>query len=465
MPIQVSYPGVYLEEIPGGQPVVAGVSTASTAFVDFFSRGPMNTAVRVVSMQDVERIFGGLHRRSEASYGLRQYFLNGGQEAWLIRAGDGLAKPAELRVPIRTPGLPARVKASFEDFQAARKAADEAVEAAKAANKALQDLQKEGLSDQEREQGVDDLRSNSRQAAELTKAAAAATRKAAVQARAASDELAIAIAKVKAASGPVADRTAMAAEKAAEAAQASADAAEATSDITGVALRAEPVAEAALRTSAAARTAQAAANEIKAVLDAATAAEAAAAAARVGGPVALKAAGVLHKTDVGGVRLGLVTPEEVAAAYDDMVARVGGDMTGALVQGMAEPGVETIAGVVRDPSFGPLVVFGLGGIATELVGDRTLGVAPLTDRDAGDLVRLLRSWPLFSGYRGAPAVDIAGLEDILLRLSVLGEQVPEVAEMDLNPVIAGPGGVVAVDWRIRIVPAERHPERDLRRLR
>ena len=196
-----------------------------------------------------------------------------------------------------------------------------------------------------------------------------------------------------------------------------------------------------------------------------SAAEAAAAAARVGGPVALKAAGVLHKTDVGGVRLGLVTPEEVAAAYDDMVARVGGDMTGALVQGMAEPGVETIAGVVRDPSFGPLVVFGLGGIATELVGDRTLGVAPLTDRDAGDLVRLLRSWPLFSGYRGAPAVDIAGLEDILLRLSVLGEQAPEVAEMDLNPVIAGPGGVVAVDWRIRIVPAERHPERDLRRLR
>jgi acyl-CoA synthetase (NDP forming) len=92
-------------------------------------------------------------------------------------------------------------------------------------------------------------------------------------------------------------------------------------------------------------------------------------------------------------------------------------------------------------------------------------VAPLTDRDAADMVRSLRSWPLLSGYRGAPPVDVAGLEDVLLRLSVLGEQVPEVAEMDLNPVIAGPGGVVAVDWRIRIVPAERHPERDLRRLR
>jgi uncharacterized protein len=269
MPIQVSYPGVYLEEIPGGQPVVAGVSTASTAFVDFFSRGPMNTAVRVASMQDVERIFGGLHRRSEASYGLRQYFLNGGQEAWLIRAGDGLARPGELRVPIRTPGLPARVKASFEDFQAARTAADEAKNAATAAGEALQKLQSSGITDEEREQGVDSLRSNSRQAAELTKAAAAATRKAAVQARAASDELAIAIAKVKAASGPVADRTAMAAEKSAEAADASAKAAKAASDVTAVAQRADPVAEAALRASAGARTAQQAASQIKAVLDAA----------------------------------------------------------------------------------------------------------------------------------------------------------------------------------------------------
>ncbi|HVW31369.1 MAG TPA: GNAT family N-acetyltransferase, partial [Acidimicrobiia bacterium] len=116
----------------------------------------------------------------------------------------------------------------------------------------------------------------------------------------------------------------------------------------------------------------------------ASAAEAAGAAARIGRPVALKVAGVLHKTDVGGVRLGLATPEAVAAAYDEMasaLAEAGQTMTGAHVQAMADPGVETIAGVVRDPAFGPLVMFGLGGVAAELVGDTALRVAPLTDED------------------------------------------------------------------------------------
>jgi acyl-CoA synthetase (NDP forming) len=197
----------------------------------------------------------------------------------------------------------------------------------------------------------------------------------------------------------------------------------------------------------------------------ASAAYAAAAAARIGGPVALKAKGVLHKTDVGGVRLDLATPEAAAAAYEEMAGRLGGAIEGAVVQAMAEPGMETIAGAVQDPGFGPLIVFGLGGVATELLGDRALGVVPLTDRDAADLVRSLRSSPLLTGYRGSPPVDMAALEDLLLRLSVLAEQLPEVAEMDLNPVVASPSGILAVDWRIRVAPAERHPERDLRRLR
>ena len=98
MPIRVSYPGVYVEEIPGGQPTTAGVSTASTAFIDFFARGPMKKAVRVTSMGDVNRIFGGLHLKSEASYGLKQYFLNGGQEAWVVRAGDD--HEADLRFAV-----------------------------------------------------------------------------------------------------------------------------------------------------------------------------------------------------------------------------------------------------------------------------------------------------------------------------------------------------------------------------
>ena len=199
-----------------------------------------------------------------------------------------------------------------------------------------------------------------------------------------------------------------------------------------------------------------------------SAGEAAEAAARIGGPVALKVAGVLHKTDVGGVRLGLDSPEDVAAAYDEMAARVaaaGQQMTGAHVQAMAAPGAEMIAGLVRDPAFGPLVMFGLGGVAAELVGATALQVAPLTDQDAAELVRGLRSSPLLFGYRGAAPVDTAALEDLLLGLSVLGQQVPELVELDLNPVIARPDSVVAVDWRMRLAPADRHPGHGLRRLR
>jgi acyl-CoA synthetase (NDP forming) len=197
----------------------------------------------------------------------------------------------------------------------------------------------------------------------------------------------------------------------------------------------------------------------------ASAADASAVAAGIVGPVALKAGGVLHKTDVGGVHLGLATPEAAAAAYVEMAARLGGAMSGGFVQAMAAPGVETIAGVVRDPAFGALIVFGVGGVTTELLGDRALGVAPLTDRDAADMVRSLRSSALLSGYRGSPPVDMGALEDLLLRLSVLGEQLPEVVEMDLNPVIAGPSGIHTVDWRIRVAHAERRFEQDLRRLR
>jgi acetyl coenzyme A synthetase (ADP forming)-like protein len=200
----------------------------------------------------------------------------------------------------------------------------------------------------------------------------------------------------------------------------------------------------------------------------ASAAEAVAAAAAAGGPVALKAAGVLHKTDVGGVRLG-VTADTAASAYDEMADRVeragAGPLQGAYVQAMTAPGVETIAGVVRDPSFGPLVMFGLGGTAAELIGDRVLRVAPLSVEDADEMVRSLRSSPLLFGYRGAAPADVVGLADVLLRLSMLGQQVPELAELDLNPVIAGPNGVRVVDWRVRLAPTNPQTGGDLRRLR
>jgi|GEM_PF-586799 len=278
MPIQVSYPGVYLEEIPGGQPVVSGVSTASTAFVDFFARGPMNKAVRITDMQAFERNFGGLDKRSEASYGLSQYFLNGGQEAWVIRTGDGSAVASTMGVPIKTPGLQARVQFSADDYQKAKDAAASAQDAADKAAKALQALQ-DAKTDQETDQGLSNLQGSTSEAAKYTQEAAEATREAAVQAKAASDELALAIAKAAAASGPTASRSQMAAQASADAAQASANAAEQTNVIAAVAQRTDPVATNALKISNRATAAQMQADQSVTALKAAGKAEDAAKAA------------------------------------------------------------------------------------------------------------------------------------------------------------------------------------------
>jgi acyl-CoA synthetase (NDP forming) len=131
---------------------------------------------------------------------------------------------------------------------------------------------------------------------------------------------------------------------------------------------------------------------------------------------------------------------------------------------MAGDGVEVLAGVVQEPVFGPLVVFGLGGVATDVLADRAARLAPLTDVDAAELVRAPRAAALLDGYRGRPAVDLAGLEDALIRLAELAADHPDIAEVDLNPVIARPDGIVAVDARVRL---QHEPSWDpyLRRLR
>jgi len=116
---------------------------------------------------------------------------------------------------------------------------------------------------------------------------------------------------------------------------------------------------------------------------------------------------------------------------------------------MADLGVEIIVGIVQDPAFGPQVLFGLGGTAVELLGDHSLRLAPLTDVDAREMVLGLRGSPLLTGYRGSPAVDIDALVDLLLRIGRLAEDLPELAEMDANPVIATPAGAVVVDARLR----------------
>jgi acetyl coenzyme A synthetase (ADP forming)-like protein len=181
--------------------------------------------------------------------------------------------------------------------------------------------------------------------------------------------------------------------------------------------------------------------------------EAAAAAAEVGYPVVVKSAVAgAHKTELGAVALDLETEDEVRTA----AARIGAPV---VVQPMLRGGVELLAGVVHDPVFGPLVGLGAGGVLTELVGGARFLLAPLTDADAAEL--LSGGGPvarLVGGFRGAPPADVEALEDVLHRLSQLAEDVPELAELDLNPIIALPAGAVIVDARIRIAhpePAER----------
>jgi acyl-CoA synthetase (NDP forming) len=172
--------------------------------------------------------------------------------------------------------------------------------------------------------------------------------------------------------------------------------------------------------------------------------EAVAAAEQLGFPVVLKtAAAGAHKTDVGGVALDLPDAGAVRAA----AKRIGGPL---IVQPMIPSGAELLAGIVQDPVFGPLVGFGPGGVFAELIGEAAFRIAPLTDRDAEELVYGGKAGRLVRGFRGAPAADGAALADLLLRLARLGEDLPAVAELDLNPVLALPDGCVVVDARIRV---------------
>ena len=187
--------------------------------------------------------------------------------------------------------------------------------------------------------------------------------------------------------------------------------------------------------------------------------EAAALAAQIGFPVAVKLAShtLVHKTEIGGVHLNLAGKAEVRRAYDDIAARLAQDqhtnaMEGVLVQPMVKGGVEVMAGMVQDPSFGPLIGFGLGGIHVEILGDVRFRITPLTELDAADLIRSIKGYRLLQGYRGHPPADVDAIQELLLRLSRLVEEVPEIVELDLNPIFAlAPGeGYSIVDARIRV---------------
>jgi acyl-CoA synthetase (NDP forming) len=172
-------------------------------------------------------------------------------------------------------------------------------------------------------------------------------------------------------------------------------------------------------------------------------------------PVGLKICSidVVHKSDAGGVKLNLKSMEDVAKACDDIYESVGRKVPNARIQGlavepMAKPGVEVIIGMSKDPQFGPVIVFGLGGIMVEVIKDVALRIAPLSPRDAREMVREIKGYKILTGYRGQPPIDTATLEKWLVNISQFVMAHPEIKEIDLNPIFAYPEGAVAVDARV-----------------
>jgi acyl-CoA synthetase (NDP forming) len=194
-------------------------------------------------------------------------------------------------------------------------------------------------------------------------------------------------------------------------------------------------------------------------------AEAGRAAAELGYPVAVKlAGGTVHKTDVGGVRLGVADEAELRKAFD-AVRAAGPASADVLIQPMAPEGTELIAGVLQDPQFGPLLMLGAGGVLADMIADRQFRLAPLTIQDADQMIAGMRTAPLLDGYRGRPVVSRAAVRELLLRLAALAEDLPEVAELDLNPVICSGDELVVVDAKVRIAPAPASVDPVLRQLR
>jgi acyl-CoA synthetase (NDP forming) len=176
---------------------------------------------------------------------------------------------------------------------------------------------------------------------------------------------------------------------------------------------------------------------------------------QLGFPVVLKVASadIVHKSDAGGVKLGLRTSKQVGKAYDDILGAIRQKYPQAAIQGvsvqkMARPGVEVIIGMSKDAQFGPVLMFGLGGILVEVLKDVSFRIVPLARRDAAEMIREIKGYPLLEGYRGQEAVDVSNLEEMLLKVSEFVEKYPEIKELDLNPIFAYGRGAIAVDARV-----------------
>lgn len=188
-----------------------------------------------------------------------------------------------------------------------------------------------------------------------------------------------------------------------------------------------------------------------------TADEAAQLAGKAGFPTVLKIVSpeITHKSDIGGVKVGLASADEVKKGFDEIVAAAKkadpkARVEGVAVQKMAPAGTEVIVGMSKDPQFGPVLMFGLGGIFVEVLKDVAFRIVPLEARDARQMVREIKGFPVLEGVRGQPPADLAALEGLILKLSQFVEAHPEIEELDLNPVFAYADGVIAVDARIVI---------------
>jgi acyl-CoA synthetase (NDP forming) len=186
-----------------------------------------------------------------------------------------------------------------------------------------------------------------------------------------------------------------------------------------------------------------------------TADDAAKMADALGYPVVLKVVSpqITHKSDVGGVELDLASADDVRAAFDRIVASAkqhqpNATIDGVAVQRMEPAGIEVIVGMTKDPQFGPVLMFGLGGVLVEVLKDVAFRVVPINERDARQMIHEIKGYPLLEGYRGHDPADVAKLEQLLLKVSSFVEQHPEVAELDLNPVFAYKDDAMAVDARI-----------------
>ncbi len=184
--------------------------------------------------------------------------------------------------------------------------------------------------------------------------------------------------------------------------------------------------------------------------------EAVAAAKNIGYPVVCKIASpdIIHKTDAGGIKLNLKTDDEVKNAYNEILQnakkyKADAKIIGINVQKMTEKGItEVIIGMTTDPQFGPALMFGLGGIFVEIYKDVSFRVCPITEYDANEMIKDIKAFPLLDGFRGAPKADIKFLVDALMKICKLSLEVPEIDQIDLNPIIALPKGAAVVDARI-----------------